>query len=99
MALRVSYCDLPGGGGDESAVILLPSVGARRRKKTTRIESPRLLKLYCVEQAELVFLPLIIQKHKPRAVAIELHLFVGDVIVAGQEDELMPVRAACELLP
>jgi hypothetical protein len=51
-----------------------------------------------VEQAELVLLPLIVQNHERLTVAIELHLFVGDVIVASQDDKLMPVRSACEFL-
>jgi hypothetical protein len=40
----------------------------------------------------------IVQNHERLTVAIELHLFVGDVIVASQNDKLMPVRSACEFL-
>jgi hypothetical protein len=47
-----------------------------------------------VEQAELVLLSLIVQYHEPLTVAIELHLLVGDPVVASQDDEVMPVRAA-----
>lgn len=54
--------------------------------------------LCCVELAELVLLPLIVQNHEQLTVAIELHLIVSDAVVASQDDEVIPVRAACQLL-
>jgi hypothetical protein len=39
-----------------------------------------------------------VQNHEPLAVAIELQLVV-DGLVVDKDDEVIPVRAACDFLP
>jgi hypothetical protein len=78
--------------------VILPEGWRMPKEGGDEIVSPLLLKLYRVEQAELVLLPVIVQNHERLTVAIELHLFVGDAIVASQDDKLMPVWSACEFL-